>query len=132
MADIDALSCLSSSLFIFSATSVKFIGDVNYGDPAGQLVKLLHSTAVMEGSSLHCHLDQFYTQVLNHAYPEISSDLAGQLKSVMGSIILLRDPLSARNLEHLLNMNRDSNHGPVQTTLVHLHSVVILPKDDTK
>jgi len=134
-ADIDTLSCLSSGLFIFAATSVKFIGDANYSDPTGQLAKLLRSTTVLEGSSPYHHLDQLYLQVLNHAYPDISFDLAGRLKLVVGSIILLRDPLSARNLEHLLNLNSestDSNHRPVQTTLIHLHSVVILPEDDTQ
>jgi hypothetical protein len=135
MTDIETLSRLSSGLFIFAATSVKFIEDANYGDPAGQLGKLLHGTIVMEGSSPHRHLDELYMQVLNHAYPDISFDLAGRLKLVMGSIILLRDPLSARNLERLLNMNSEnaeSNHGAVQTTLIHLHSVVILPEDDTQ
>ena len=134
-ADIGALSCLSSGLFIFAATSVKFIGDANYSDPAGQLAKLLRGTTMLGGSSPYHHLDQLYLQVLNHAYPDISSDLAGRVKSVLGSIILLRDPLSARNLEHLLNLNyesADSNYRPIQTTLVHLHSVVILPEDDTQ
>jgi hypothetical protein len=133
--DVEALSHLSSGLFIFAATSVKFIGDSNYGDPAGQLVKLLHGTAMMEGCSPHRHLDELYMQVLNQAYPDISLDLAGRLKLVMGSIILLRDPLSAHNLERLLNMNSEnaaSNHSPVQTTLIHLHSVVIIPEDDTQ
>jgi hypothetical protein len=133
MTDVEALSRLSSGLFIFAATSVKFIGDSNYGDPAGQLVKLLHGTTVIEGCSPHRHLDELYMQVLNHAYPDISLDLAGRLKLVMGSIILLRDPLSTRSLERLLNMNSEdveSSHGPVQTTLIYLHSVVILPEDD--
>ena len=89
MTDIEALSRLSSGLFIFAATSVKFIGDGNYGDPAGQLTKLLHGTTAMEGSSPHRHLDQLYMQVLDHAYPDISLDLAGRLKLVMGSIVLL-------------------------------------------
>jgi len=39
--DIEALSGLSSELFIFAATSVKFIGDPNYSNPAGQIAKLL-------------------------------------------------------------------------------------------
>jgi hypothetical protein len=135
MTDVEALSRLSSGLFIFAATSVKFIGDANYGDPAGQLAKLLHGTNGMEGCSPHRHLDELYMQVLNQAYPDISFDLAGRLKLVIGSIIILRNPLSARNLERLLNMNlenAESNHGPVQTTLIHLHSVVILPEDDTQ
>jgi hypothetical protein len=135
MTDIEALLRLSSGLFIFAATSVKFIEDANYRDPASQLAKLLHSTTVMEGSSPHRHLDELYIQVLNHTYPDIPFDLASQLKLVMGRITLLRDPLSAHNPEHLLNMtseNAESNHSPVQTILIHLHSVVILPEDDTQ
>jgi NACHT domain len=135
MTDIEALSYLSSGLFIFAATSVKFIGDANYNDPAGQLATLLEGTTVMEGSSPHRHLDELYMQVLNQAYPDISLDLAGRLKLVLGSIILLQDPLSARDLERLLNMNSEnmeSNYGPVQTTLIRVHSVIILPEDDTQ
>jgi NACHT domain len=130
--DIEALTYLSSGLFIFAATSIKFIGDTNYGDPAGQLKKLLQGKAVMEGSSPHHRLDQLYMQVLNHAYPDISSDLAGRIKTIVGSIIVLRDPLSARNLERLLNMNSENEDSCVQTTLIHLHSIVILPEDDTQ
>jgi hypothetical protein len=133
--DVEALSCLSSGLFIFAATSIKFIRDANYSDPAGQLAKLLRGKTTIEGSSPYHRLDQLYLQVLNHAYPDISFDLASRLKLVLGSIILLRDPLSAPNLERLLNMNSgkaDSSHSPVQTTLIHLHSVVILPENDTQ
>jgi hypothetical protein len=134
--DIQALSSLSFGLFIFAATSVKFIEDQNYSDPVGQLAKLLRSsTATAEGPSPQCHLNQLYTQVLTHAHPDISLDLAGRLKLVIGTILLLRDPLSARNLEYLLNMipdNPDSNHSPVRHTLIHLHSVVIVPHDDTQ
>ena len=135
MTDIEALSRLSSGLFIFAATSVKFVEDANYSDPAGQLAKLLRNTATPGGSSPYSRLDQLYMQVLSSEYPDISPDLAGQLKSVLGSIIFLRDPLPARSLEHLLNMNSESaesNLRPIHTTLIHLHSVVIIPKDDTE
>jgi NACHT domain. len=43
LADIRALACLSSGLFIFAATSVKFIDDRNYSDPQGQLSGLVHN-----------------------------------------------------------------------------------------
>ena len=40
--DILALTRLSCGLFIFAATSVKFIEDRNYSDPTYQLASLLH------------------------------------------------------------------------------------------
>ncbi|KAF8587953.1 WD40 repeat-like protein [Ramaria rubella] len=130
-ADIQALSKLSCGLFIFAATSVKFIADKNYDNPVDQLRKLLHSATVMaEEASPHHHLDQLYMQVLNQAYPTLS-DGAGQLKRILGSIILLFDPLSASGLEQLLNIKSPNLDSPVQAALHCLHSVVIVPEDNS-
>ncbi|KAF8573688.1 hypothetical protein K439DRAFT_1624880 [Ramaria rubella] len=94
VADIQALSKLSFGLFIFAATSVKFIEDKDYDNPVDQLRKVLHDTNVMaEELSPHHHLDQLYLQVLKQAYPALSPEGAGQLKRILGSIILLCDPL---------------------------------------
>ncbi|KAF8586854.1 hypothetical protein K439DRAFT_1659436 [Ramaria rubella] len=99
LADIQALSKLSCGLFIFAAISVKFIEDKAYGNPVDQLRKLLHDTTVMaEGAAPHHHLDQLYTQLLNQAYPTLSSESAGQLKRILGSVILLCDCLSANSI----------------------------------
>ena len=137
-ADIQALSSKSAGLFIFAATSVKFIGDRNFSDPPDQLAKLLRNTVpTHESSSPHFHIDRLYTQVLTHAFPNISSRLAGRLKIILGTIILLRDGLSPQSLERLLNMNvnaEQTNLSPtsVRGTLVHLHSVIIIPEDNDK
>jgi hypothetical protein len=112
--DIGELSCLS--LFIFAATSIKFIGDANYGNPAGQLAKLRSSQTAIEGSSPYHHLDQLYLQVFNHVYQDITFYLVGWLKLVLGDIILLTRS-TVPNLEHLVNMNSetaDYSHSPVQ------------------
>jgi len=47
---------------------------------------------------------------------------------VVGTIILLQDPLSPRALEQLLNLQPKT----VRETLVHLHSVVIVLEDDVQ
>jgi len=64
--DIEALAHLSSGLFIFAATSVKFINDRNYRNSRAQLTDLLHNTPVVakSSSSPQRHLDQLYEQVL--------------------------------------------------------------------
>jgi hypothetical protein len=105
-ADIQSLATLSVGLFIFAATSVKFIEDWNYCDPRGQLANLLRNAAeVSKGlSSPYRHLDLLYAEVLTHAFPNLSHRLAGQLKMVLGTIVLLRDPLSPIALEELLNL----------------------------
>jgi hypothetical protein len=124
--DIHALAVLSCGLFIFAATSVKFIEDQNYSDPEGQLASLLRNTpTIVENSSPHYHLDQLYTQVLNHAFPDISPSLSNKLKMVLGTIILLQDPLSSLALERLLGLKPRT----AWLTLLRLHSVVIVPED---
>ena len=127
--DIQTLSRLSSGLFIFAATCIKFIEDQNNDDPKGQLNQLLGGAYVDDVSSPHHRLDELYTQVLDTAYPRISPKLAGRLKMILGSIVHLQDPLSVRNLEDLLGVDR--NYIKVRTTLIGLHSVVLVPKDDT-
>ena len=47
---------------------------------------------------------------------------------VLGSIVHLQDPLSAGNLEDL--PGADSDHINVRTSLMRLHSVVLVPEDD--
>ncbi|TDL14004.1 WD40 repeat-like protein [Rickenella mellea] len=128
--DIYRLANLSFGLFIFAATSVKFIEDHNYSDPRSQLACLLQSTVVNTESSMspYRHLDQLYVQVLTLAFPDVSSVLAAQLKWVLGSIIYLQDPLSAYALENLLDLPPTT----VRRTLLRLHSVIIVPENDSQ
>ena len=126
--DVRALTRLSNGLFIFAATSVNFIQDRNYSSPRNQLEDLLRNsiTVTESSSSPHHHLDQLYTQVLDHAYTEISPRLLRRMKIVLGTIIFLRDPLSPQALESLLQLTQNT----VRETLAHLQSVIIVPEND--
>ena len=122
--DVIALAQKASGLFIFAATSVKFIEDRMYDDPRSQLTRLLRSTlAEREASSPYHVLDQLYTQVLSHAFPDIKPELSRRLKTVLGTIVLLQNPLPSLALEQLLGLES----GTVRRTLRRLHSVVIVP-----
>jgi len=66
--DVNALVQLSSGLFIFAATAIKFIQDKYYIDPQGQLACLLNSM-MATASSPHTLLDQLYLQVLQKCIP---------------------------------------------------------------
>lgn len=124
--DIQALTNQSHGLFIYAATSVKFIADRKHSDPVYQLTQLLTNspTVAKDSSSPHHYLDGLYTQVLNNAFPDIAARLLRRLKTVLGTIIFLRDPLSTRALGQLLGLDG------VQNILVHLHSVLVIPDND--
>ena len=121
--EVNALVQLSSGLFIFAATAISFIQHESYNDPQGQLARLLNAV-VNSDYSTHKLLDWLYLQVLKNAYPDISAEFAGRLKLVLGSIVYFQDPLSASDIEWLLKPTLS-----LQTTLRHLHSIVILPSN---
>ena len=128
--DIQALATLSSGLFIFAATSIKFVEDRNDSDPVGQLIRLLggkHLSANVQSSPYH-HLDKLYMQVLTHAFPDISIQLSGRLKMVLGSIVFLQEPLSPLSLGNLLGLTPST----VRQTVMHLCSILLLPDSDTR
>jgi NACHT domain len=119
--EVNTLVQLSSGLFIFAATAIRFIHHESYNDPQGQLACLL-SAVVNSDYSAPKLLDWLYLQVLTNAYPDISAEFAGRLRLVLGSIIYLQNPLSASDIEWLLKPTIS-----LQTTLRHLHSIVIFP-----
>ena len=120
-ADVDMLSRLTGGLFIFAATAVKFIGDKKYSDPDGQL-GILTSKAASHGS--HTLLDGLYLQVLESAFPEVSEGLSTRLKTILGSIVLIKDPLPPTDLSHLIGLPA----GTVHSSLSGLHSVLVVPE----
>ena len=127
--DVHALTQKSYGLFIFAATSVKFIEDQTYNDPPSQLRHLLDNTPTEVAMASPYHvLDQLYTQVLQNAYPDINPESSRQLKTVLGTIVILQDPLSSVALERLLHLKL----GTAQKTLMWLHSVVIVPNSVTE
>jgi hypothetical protein len=126
--DVRELARLSHGLFIFAATSVKFIEDRNYSHPRRQLAYLLSAPPETDDRSPHVHLYRLYTQVLEHAFPDPSPDLSERLRKILGSIVLIREPLSSFALEHLIGLEPST----VREALVHVHSIIIVPEKDTE
>ena len=124
--DIQALVHLSSGLFIFAATAARFIQDRHYSNPKGQLAQLLSAVTTSDSTSYGL-LDQLYLQVLECAFPTMSSEFASRLKLVLGSLVLLCNPLSPSSMEQLLGLAV-----PLQSTLEQLQSVVVLPSDSNE
>lgn len=131
-ADIKILAGMAAGLFIFASTSVKFIQDSSYDDPKDQLMRLVsHVDMIYEKNSPQARLDRLYIQILEAAYPEIAPSLSRRLKLILGSIVLLRDPLAPDDLGRLLNGLGTSNID-VRATLLRLHSIVLVPEENNR
>ncbi|KAF8816093.1 WD40 repeat-like protein [Phlegmacium glaucopus] len=128
--DVEALATLSFGLFIFAATSIKFIEERNDSDPQGQLTRLLSAKELNANaqSSPYHHLDKLYTQVLMHVFPDISVLLSGRLKMILGTIVSLQEPLSPVYLENLLGLTPST----IRQTLLHHPSFVDFITDSNR
>ena len=111
-------------LFIFAATICRFIGDPK-GNPKSRLRKILYHQSQALGSKL----DQTYQPVLEQLLMDQSqSSEEGEFEQYMeliGSIVLLADPLSAKSVSTLLRMDYED----VCIRLDWLHSVLSVSQD---
>ena len=125
--DLLALTKKSSGLFIFASTLIRFIGS-EYHEPHKrlQLIVTQSDGTVHEGGA---GIDSLYTQVLEHAFLGVNDPMVfTNLKRVLGTVVLAFNPLS---LEQVAKILGSSTH-LITTTLQHLHSVLLLPSEDSK
>jgi hypothetical protein len=120
--DLDALVRAAGRLFIIASTAVLFLLDVVEYDPHSQMAKLLDSfVEEYTGKRLEQVLDDVYMQILRSAVPEGSGNhLVKGFRKVVGTIILLQDPLPLESLAGLLSMTISE----IKRTLNHLHSII--------
>jgi len=123
--DIDILCKKAAGFFIYASTAVKLIGFKNC-TPTKQLEKIvsLPQSTAREGRS---GLDLLYTQVLEQAVGDIDTDseddeeILTSLRTVVGSVLLVFNPLSVRAFSDLLGVPN------ISTTLRSLHSILLIP-----
>ncbi len=113
-------------LFIYAATACRFISDEKFS-PEEQLDLILQGGADEQSFEL----DMMYKQVLQQSFHEKyltrkRDELSGQFKQVVGSIVVLLDPLSAVSLSNLLSVAKHK----IDNTLRSLHSVLDVPQDE--
>jgi hypothetical protein len=120
--DLNALVRAAGKLFIIASTAVLFLLDVVEYDPHSQMAKLLDSFAEeYTGKRPEQALDDVYMQILRSAVPEGSGNhLVKGFQKVVGTIILLQDPLPLESLAGLLAMTTSE----IKRTLNHLHSII--------
>ena len=125
--DLTALTRKSSGLFIFAATLARFI-ESEYHDPSERLrliVTPLDNTA-HEGRA---GIDPLYLQVFTLAFSGIKDNsVFVNLRRVLGVAILAFNPLSRLQIAEILGIDPYL----ITTTFRHLHSVLLVPKEDFK
>ncbi|KXX72775.1 Vegetative incompatibility protein HET-E-1, partial [Madurella mycetomatis] len=122
---IQALVQMAVPLFIFAATVCRFIEDPGWPDPATQLAKVLEYQSMTQQSEID-KLDATYRPVLDRLLTcseTVKRSLLDEFRTVVGSIVLLAEPLSIRSLARLLHIHENV----VVCRLRPLHSVLNVP-----
>ena len=124
--DIDVLCRKAAGLFIYASTVVKFVA-FRHRAPTEQLERIisLPQNTAYEGRA---GVDLLYTQILEQAAADVGvveddEEVYSRFKTVVGAILLVSNPLSARALSDLLGMPN------ISTTLHTLHSLILVPED---
>jgi NACHT domain len=117
--NIQALAIMAVPLFIFAATVCRFVGD-RMRNPKKQLAIILEQTANQASG-----LDQTYLPILRQLVDGCTDpeSLAREFREIIGSIIILADPLSTSSLANLLDISKEY----VDNILDGLHSVLSIP-----
>ncbi|KAF5969187.1 hypothetical protein FCOIX_11014 [Fusarium coicis] len=120
---VQGLAQMAVPLFIFAATVCRFIGDRKYNSPRIQLHKVLD----YESKGHVSQLDRTYGPVLRSLITDVSgydkTQIIDDFKIIIGSIVMLADPLSAWALSQLLEVGSEV----VENRLDTLHSVLSIP-----
>ena len=129
--ELNTLINAADKLFIIASTAIKFLLDNRWCNPKAQMKYLMQAITVDKtgGTPLNT-LDGVYTQILSVAIPSNSSpEILCRFHSVIGTIVLLRDPLPLRPLAILLHTSPNDVRG----ALAHLQSIIFLSgtKSDT-
>ena len=124
-AKLTLLVKITEGLFIVAATIVKYILNSGDADPDYCLSVLLeHPDSKNE---THSAINLLYTKVLDHRYPlTIGKPTLERFVQVVGSIVLLFEPLSVESLGRLLGFLPPTIH----STLHRLQSVVAVTQAD--
>ena len=125
--DLTTLTKKSSGLFIFASTLARFI-ESEHHEPNErlQLIVTPPDSTVHEGRA---GIDPLYTQVFLYAFSDVKEDTVFvNLRRVLGAVLLAFNPLSRRQVAEIL----DIKPSLITATLRHLHSVLLVPHEDSK
>ncbi|KAG7424302.1 Vegetative incompatibility protein HET-E-1 [Fusarium oxysporum f. sp. raphani] len=120
---VQSLARMAVPLFIFAATVCRFVGDRKRDSPTIQLRKVLD----YERKGHVSQLDLTYGPVLRSLITDVSENdktqIINDFKMIVGSIVILANPLSVWALSQLLEVDPEV----VDNRLDTLHSVLSIP-----
>ncbi|KAH8665806.1 hypothetical protein BGZ60DRAFT_529071 [Tricladium varicosporioides] len=121
--NVQRLVQMAIPLFIFATTICRFIKDRRCGEPDEQLAKVLK----YQTKSQESELDATYLPVLDQLIIGLTNsrkdEVVQKFKEVVGTIVILANPLSTTSLARLLGIPK----ARVDHTLDLLHSVLSIP-----
>jgi len=120
--EINTLCEKAAGFFIYASTVVKLVASRNHTptEHLDRVISLPQSTT-HEGRS---GIDLLYTQVLQQAVDDmdVDDDVHSHFKTVVGTALLVFDPLSAKALSDLLRVSS------ISTAICSLHSLLLVPE----
>ncbi|KIX05609.1 uncharacterized protein Z518_03581 [Rhinocladiella mackenziei CBS 650.93] len=122
---LQALADMAVPLFIVAATVCRFLSDLNW-NPRTRLEKLLES----KGIGATSQMEQTYLPVLRQlsatlSDPRDAEPLYQEFRTIVGSIVVLAEPLSIASLSDLLQVSQ----GNIWDRIHPLRSVLRVPAD---
>ncbi|KLP20476.1 Uncharacterized protein LW94_9764 [Fusarium fujikuroi] len=122
---INKLTEMAVPLFIFAATVCRFVSSRKVGDPSEQLSKYFQLSKINYGS----HLERTYGPVLRSTVTGVSEEerrqIVEQTCHIVGSIVILANPLSIMAMSTLLELPVRVVHSRLNA----LHSILNIPAD---
>ena len=122
---VQILVHMAIPLFIFAATACRYIGD-RRDNPRKRLDIILGYQKTKANK-----LDKTYLPILNQLFDDEDEDdkerWASEFRDIVGSIIVLENPLSLISLAHLLSIPKDD----ISCRLDSLHSVLNISSDES-
>ncbi|KAK7928759.1 hypothetical protein PG985_005757 [Apiospora marii] len=121
--DLRTLAKMAVPLFIFAATVCRFVDDRKGANPQKKLCRVLEQRTKSQESKLDATYMPVLEQLLIGRTVREREESLGQFRTIIGSIVVLANPLSASALSRILNTALDD----VLESLALLHSVLSIP-----
>ncbi|GKU15649.1 unnamed protein product, partial [Fusarium langsethiae] len=110
---MQTLTQMAVPLFIFAATVCRFVGDRNRNSPSMQLRKVLDYQSKGHVSQLDLTYGPVLRSLITGVSGEDKKQIINDFKMIIGGIVILADPLSARALSQLLEVDPEAVIGMV-------------------
>lgn len=130
--DAQVIAKKAVPLFIFASTLCKFIAKTRY-DSQKRLDKIisdLKSATFVGTRNAQNDLDRLYERIFEDAFEHEDEEVQARVRTVVGTILLLREPLSVTNLALLLGPPFSGIPETLREFLKDLHSVLSIPDDN--